>query len=455
MEHRRALILAAMSILGCSAGPDAELELGTSRAALSEPMPLKHVLIIVKENHTFDNYFGSFPGVDGTLSESGENLCPTPAGTIECPHAPNVPDHDLCHSHSCGLVDWNQGQMDGWNLRGGSDTGDLLAYAQYHERDIPSYWAYARTYALGDHFFSGMFGPSFPGHLFTVAAQAAWAVANPPTDLPFKIRLFPPAFYGPHPYWGCDEWPGDKVSILAGGSTSASVRPCFDIPSLPDVLPEGVDWKFYGTNWDGLFSEIWSPFNAVSSIRNDPARWSRVVGVDRFSADLRAGALPSVAWLVDQDQNSEHPDLEVPGLDIPLGGVCEGENWTVHFVNQLMQSEYWNESAILVTWDDFGGWYDHVPPPRQYGGTPTAPYGLGLRMPLLIVSPYAKPGFVFRENADQASLARFVERVFGAESTLADLDPAAQDAEANDLFGAFDFEQQPLPPLIRPERDCN
>jgi phospholipase C len=90
----------------------------------------------------------------------------------------------------------------------------------------------------------------------------------------------------------------------------------------------------------------------------------------------------------------------------------------------------------LVTWDDFGGWHDHVPPPRQYGGTATAPYGLGFRLPLLIISPYAKPGFIFSETADHSSLARFVERVFGSDNTLADLDPAAQDAEANDLLGA-------------------
>ena len=451
---RGALAVAVVWVTGCGDDPGSALELGSARAALSAPIPLKHVVIIVKENHTFDNYFGSFPGAEGTLTPSGENLCETPQGTIECPHAPDAPDHDLCHSHACGLVDWNQGQMDGWNSQGGSDTGDLLAYAQYDERDIPSYWAYARSYALGDHFFSGMIGPSFPGHLFMVAAQAGWAINNPPTDLPFKIRLFPPAFYGPHPYWGCDQWPGDQVSILADGTEAAQVRPCFDIPALPDVLPEGVDWKYYGTNWDGLFDEIWSPLDAVNSIRNDREKWGHVVGVDQFTADVRAGTLPSVSWLVDQDQYSEHPDVAIPGLDIPLGGVCDGENWTVGFVNQLMQSEYWNDTAILLTWDDFGGWHDHVPPPRQYGGSPTAPYGLGFRLPLLIISPYARPGFVFSENADHASLARFVERVFDSEYTLADLDPAAQDAEANDLLGAFDFEQAPLPPLLRPERDC-
>src|SRR5262249_28733608 len=155
----------------------------------------------------------SFPGAEGTLTPDGKNLCDTPKGKIPCPHAPDAPTHDLCHEHDCGLVDWNGGRMDGWSSSGGSDTGDYLAYAQYGEADIPNYWAYARHFALGDHFFANMIGPSFPGHMFTVAAQAGWATGNPPVDLPFKINWSPFQVLGPHPYWGCDEWPGDTVPI--------------------------------------------------------------------------------------------------------------------------------------------------------------------------------------------------------------------------------------------------
>jgi len=407
-------------------------------------------VIIVKENHTFDNYFGTFPGAEGT-----GDVCPTAAGGAgPCQEAPDAPSHDLCHAHSCALADWDRGRMDGWNRPGGSDTGDGLAYAQYLERDIPNYWAYARHFTLGDHFFSGALGPSFPGHLFTLAAQAGWATDNPPTDLPFKVTLFPPTFYGPHPYWGCDEWPGDTVPILADGVTPRNATPCFSIPSIPDVLPAGVDWKFYGTNFDGLFDETWSLFDAVRSIRKNPAAWARVVDASEFSSDVAHGTLPAVSWLVDQDQYSEHPDDSLPGLNLPLGGVCAGEGWTVGHVNEIMQSPYWKDTAILFTMDDFGGWYDHVPPPRQYGGSAAAPYGLGLRLPLLVISPYARPGFVFKEVADHASIARFLERVFHAPTTLHALDPAAQDAVANDLFGAFDFAQAPLPPLVLTPRAC-
>jgi phospholipase C len=448
----------ALSLVACSSAPDgadgSEASIATT-SSRNVSIPIKHVVVIVKENHTFDNYFGAFPGADGTLTRDGQNACSTLRGKVPCPHAPDATEHDLCHTHHCALTDWNHGAMDGWNAPGGSDTGDELAYAQYGEADIPNYWQYAKHFTLGDRFFANVLGPSFPGHLFPLAAQAGWAYDNPPTDLPFAIRGFPPKFYGPNPFWGCDEWPWDRVAVLDHGSaTSKKVFPCFDIPSVPDVLPPGIDWKFYGTNFNGLFKEHWSLFDAVKSIRKDQAKWSRVVGVDEFTNDLANHSLPNVSWLIDQDEFSEHPKLSLPGLDVSLGGVCAGENWTVWYINQLMESDYWKDTAILFTMDDFGGWYDHAAPPRQYGGSTEAPYGLGFRLPLLVISPYARPGFVFHEVAEQASIPRFIERVFGAQQTLHDLDSAAQDAQANDLLGAFDFTQTPRPPLVLPLRAC-
>jgi phospholipase C len=119
-----------------------------------------------------------------------------------------------------------------------------------------------------------------------------------------------------------------------------------------------------------------------------------------------------------------------------------------------MGSKYWQDTAVLFTMDDFGGWYDHVPPPRQYGCDPKNPYGLGFRLPLIVISPYAKPGFVFKEVSEHASIPRFIEKIFGAKQTLHDIDPAAQDAQANDLMNAFDFTQKPLAPLVLKERTC-
>jgi phospholipase C len=388
--------------------------------------PIKHVVVIVKENHTFDNYFGAFPGAEGATQAT------TARGMIAVPHAPDRTPRDLCHEHSCAVSDWNGGAMDGWDgVAGSTQNGDDLAYAQYGEADIPNYWAYARAFTLADHFFANVLGPSFPGHMAVLAAQAGWAHGNPNTQIT-------------HPYWGCDQDPATRIDVLDNATcTTKQVFPCFDIPSVPDVLPAGVDWKFYGSNFY-VMSEIWSMFNGIQSIRNGPS-WSKVVNVSQFDKDIDAGTLPAVTWLVNQDLSDEHP---------AIGGVCAGENWTVAKINKLMGSDYWKDTAILFTMDDFGGWYDHVAPPRQYGCDPQHPYGLGFRLPLIVISPYARAHSVFKETAEQASIPHFIETIFGAEKTLSDLDPAAQDGQANDLMNAFDFEQTPLPPLVLKTRAC-
>ena len=379
-------------------------------------------MVVVKENHTFDNYFGSFPGADGIsqiVTSTGETITP--------PILPDQP-RDLCHTHDCALMDYAGDWLD---VPGASMNGDNLAYGQYRESDIPNYWQYARTYTLGDRFFANVLGPSFPGHLFTIAAQAAWADGNPPLAVS-------------HPYWGCDQSSDSTVEIEDQTTCQPmQVFPCFQIPSVPDILPKGVDWRFYGSNLV-LLTEIWSMFDAVDEIRNGPG-WGHVVNADQFDHDVDTGALPPVTWLVDQDFGDEHPGYS---------RVCDGENWTVGHLNHLMTSPLWKHTAIVFTWDDFGGWYDHVQPPRQYGCDPAAPYGLGFRVPLIVISPYARPGFIFHEQAEQASIARFIERVFASTQTLSDLDPAAQDGQANDLFGAFDFTQSPLAPLVLDQRTC-
>ncbi len=308
---------------------DAAADADAPDMAKGKPLPIDHVIVIVKENHTFDNYFGSFPGADGTskcLLKDGSSF--------DCPHAPDRTLRDLCHEHDCALTDWNGGQMNGWQDVSGSDVlGDKLAWAQYHESDIPNYWAYAKTFTLADHFFADELGPSFPGHLFTLAAQAGWATGNPPTDIT-------------HPYWGCDQAMNATVEILDNGSCNTrQVFPCFKIPSIPDVLPQGVSWKFYGTNFY-LLPEIWSMFDGVDGIRNGPG-WMNVVNVSEFETDVKNKTLPNVTWLVDQDLADEHPQV---------GGVCAGENWTVDRVNMIMNSDYyWPRTAILFTMDDFGG----------------------------------------------------------------------------------------------------
>ncbi len=404
-----------------------EGDAGSDGSTNTTSYPIKHVVVIVKENHTFDNYFGSFPGAEGTTTAKTKTR-----GMIPVPHAPDRTPRDMCHAHSCGIADLNGGAMDGWDDNAGTTmNGDDLAYAQYQESDIPNYWQYARKFALGDHFFANALSPSVPGHMFTLAAQSGWATGNPGVDYT-------------HPFWGCDQAKGTVVDVQDQTTcTTKQVFPCFDIPAIPDILPAGTKWKFYGSNFY-VFNQVWSMFNGVDKIRNGPL-WSNVVMESTFDSDIKNGTLPDVTWLVDQDLSSEHPNV---------GGVCAGENWTVSHINNLMNSKYWKDTAIIFTMDDFGGWYDHVKPPRQYGCDPKDPYGLGFRLPLIIISPYAKPGFVFKEVSEQASIATFIEKIFHAKGTLHDLDPAAQDKQANDLLNAFDFNQKPLDPLVLKTRTC-
>ena len=221
---------------------------GDDASSLPTATPIKHVVVIVKENATPSTTTpGSFPGAEGTTT------CLTSTGAIPVPHAPNSTSRDLCHEHSCALTDWDGGKLDGWlAVSGASTNGDNLFCAQYQEADIPNYWAYAKNFALGDHFFANVLGPSFPGHTFFLAAQAGWATGNP-------------GYTVTSPYWGCDESSTYTVPVDDQTScTSKSVAPCFSIPSVPTLLPTGTDWKFYGTNFYVL-PEIWSMFDAIST----------------------------------------------------------------------------------------------------------------------------------------------------------------------------------------------
>jgi phospholipase C len=160
--------------------------------------------------------------------------------------------------------------------------------------------------------------------------------------------------------------------------------------------------------------------------------WNNVVGAEEFIPDLKAGNLPSVSWVTPPFALSDHPPQS----------VCRGENWTVNLINAIMQSPDWSSTAIVLTWDDFGGFYDHVPPPH------VDMYGLGPRVPTIIISPYARPGYVDHTTYEFASVLRFIETIF-------DVPPlTSRDANSSDMLGAFDFSQKPIDPLVLPQRNC-
>jgi len=342
---------------------------------LAQDVPIKNVVVIVEENHTFDNYFGTYPGVNGlnrhiaipTANNTDELVTPYHIYTTALPN-------NLCNSLRCAHLSYNNGKMDGFVLVEHS----TLPMGYYDSADIPYYWDYASQFVLSDNYFSSVMGDSMPNHLYLLAAQS-----------------------------------GSIRSDLPPGSTVTA-----NIPTVTDELDaKHISWKYY----HGYFepTQYIESFKAKSKLVN-------VVPEKQFLSDIANNTLPDVVWI--NPFNSEH---------LPQN-ITEGEHTVVSLVNAIMQSSYWNSTAIFITWDDFGGFYDHVPPPQ------VDQFGYGFRVPLLVLSPYAKQGFVDHTLNDHTSILKFIETLFS-------LSPLAErDAKANDLMEAFDFSQSPVAPLILP-----
>jgi phospholipase C len=420
---------------------------GGARAADSASCPvpgsIQHVVFLIKENRTFDNYFGKFPGANGvsTALDSAGNVVPLA-------HASDTNfGCDIDHSPQGADQAWDCGQMDKFDLIGYSHTKPACdkkkpapytnhSLTQFGQADIPNYWALAQHFTLGDNFFSALRGPSYPNHMYTVAAQSGgFSVGVGAVNNPGNI-------FSTSGGWGCDV-PGQMVPTLPFGKFVCPAPTSFGKHSscwsgVPTIVEEieaakTLDWRYYAPG-PGQSGYVWSIFNAFPQVRNNPARWSKVVPYTQFLTDLTSNALPAISWIVFPGSLSEHPP----------SSVCAGENYTVTLVNALENSPYWCSTALFITWDDFGGFYDHVPPPNQ----PNADvYGPGFRVPLLVVSPYARPGFIDSKQFDFTSMLRFAEVTFGLPA-LTD-----RDAGAFNMLSVFDFNQV-NPPLFLNQRTC-
>lgn len=375
---------------------------------------IQHIVFIIKENRSFDNYFGTFPGADGATSGELSTGQVIPLG-----HTPDRTPNDICHAWGCAHKAENHGSMNQFDLIPGGDTlvnGTPLSYTQLTQADIPNYFAYAQNFVLADHMFSSLQGPSFPNHLYTVAGQAGGAI-----DLPTSASA-----------WGCDAPSNSTVTVLESDGDTEDEFPCFDFQTLADSLQNaGISWKYYapGPRQSGY---VWSALDAIKHIRMGPLWASNVVSDTQFATDAQNGSLPAVSWLVTTDGRSEHPPFS----------TCIGENWTVQQINAIMQGPDWNSTAIFLTWDDFGGFYDHVMPPD------VDQFGLGPRVPLLIISPFAKKGYISHTQYEFSSVLKFIENRFALSSLT------ARDTQANDTTDSFDFSQSPRAPLILQTRTC-
>jgi phospholipase C len=379
---------------------------------------LKHFVFIIKENRTFDNYFGTFPNADGATSGTTSSGQVIPLG-----HTPDQTPYDLGHAWSSALGAVDGGKMDRFDLvANGNKLGAFVAYTQLTQADIPNYWQYATHFALADRMFSSIRSDSFPNHLYIVGAQSGGILGNP-----FSLSGKVVDKQG----WGCDDQAGIVVNVMDAEGDISDDFPCFDFLTLADSLQNaGLTWKFYAPPF-GIDGYQYSAFNAINHIRNTALWTSNVVNSTQFVTDATNGNLPAVSWLV-AGIESEHPP----------NSTCLGENWTVQQINAIMQGPDWGSTAIFIVWDDFGGFYDHVPPPT------VDQFGLGPRVPLLIISPYAIAGHVSHTVMEHSSVLKTIEERFG-------LPPLTErDATVKDARDSFNFNQTPLSPLILQPRSC-
>jgi phospholipase C len=406
--------------------------------------PIEHVVFIVKENRTFDHFFGRYPGAEGATTGRLFN-----GKTIDLKKAPDRFPHDISHGFAQGLYAINGGKMNGFNII--PNGQDLLGYTQYRRRQLPNYWAYADRFVLADMFFTSMYGPTFPEHLYTVAAQSNGITDNKTTaDNPGNYCDDPTEYAPRFPLEDLtkreireimryEERIAEKIPDNLYQITKhwESIRACFDIPVLPDRLERaGISWRYYA------HEDQWmNGLQAIKHVRFGEM-WTKVVEPETFLADVRKGRLPQVSWLIPRESFNDHPGGGV--------SVCAGENWVVQQVNAIMESDYWPTTAIVIVWDDFGGFYDHVPPPHL------DVMGLGPRTPALIISPWTRRG----DNPNGGSIDSTVyefSSVLAFIERLHDIRPLTErDANADPLSGAFDFTQEPrLQKLVLPFRqDC-
>ncbi|MGA8533476.1 MAG: alkaline phosphatase family protein, partial [Candidatus Tumulicola sp.] len=334
---------------------------------------IQHIVIIIQENRSFDNLFQGFPGADtqsyGYIS-SGAKVTLKPLGLAS--------KWDLEHGSrgffvACdgqGSYPGTDCKMDGFNLewvRYCGQSGEPrcpIKYPEYSyvpQSETKPYFAMATQYVLADKMFASNFDEgSFVAHQYLIAGQASAAVDSPT--------------YSP---WGCVGGRKDTVVTETQQRTYGHrIQACFNNMTLGDELDTaGISWRFYAINKDN----DWSGYQAIRHIYNGPDWNTNIVAPStQFFTDVKNGALPEVSWITPSCQNSDHDYCD----------SNHGPHWVATLVNAIGESQYWKSSAIFVVWDDPGGFYDHVPPKRvDYDG-------LGFRVPLLVISPYAKQHYV-------------------------------------------------------------
>jgi phospholipase C len=381
------------------------------------PAVIRHVIIIVQENRTPDNLFQGLPGAD--IADSGYNSKGQKVILVPRPLADR---YDLDHSHKGFLTEYNNGKMNGWDkVRINCPKGRTChptAFAYVPRAQMQPYFTMATTYTFADRMFQDNQGPSFPAHQFLIAGTSTNAVGS--KLMAAENPLYPGLSGG----WvlngkNCDGSPKAKVSMIDPlGNETVVMRPCFEHPTLIDLLnAKGVSWRYYDAGNNGY----WSAPDAIKHLRFGPS-WANVITPETtILKDISSGSLPQVSWVNPTCAESDHASCN----------NGSGPAWVASVVNAVGKSKYWRDTVIFVTWDDWGGWFDHVKP------IVLGSYEMGFRVPLIVISPYAKRGYVSHVTHQHASILKFVERNWGLGTLGYD------DSRADDLSDCFNFYQGP------------
>jgi phospholipase C len=443
---------------GSSAGPGPT---PTTVADASGIHKIQHVVVIMQENRSFDQYFGTYPGADGIPRQGDRFLVCVPdplnSSCVNPYHDPTDKTGGGPHGSSSATADINGGKMDGFigqaekgkkgcvqsvdpNCTNSVKT-DVMGYKD--ARDIPNYWSYAQNFVLQDRLFQPNASWSFPQHLYLVSEWAAkCSRTNDPMSCVTNIDA-----------------PGNALTGGAGKTNGLDQAPRnFAWTSLTYLLyTHKISWRYYvaeGTQPDCEDDaavcppqqqkvgtpDIWNPLPGFTDVRAD-GQLSDVQTIDHFYADAKAGTLPAVSWIVPNGAVSEHP----PGL------VSAGQTYVTTLVNSIMKTPAWSSTAIFLTWDDWGGFYDHVTPPVVDSA------GYGLRVPGLVISPYARQGYIDHQTLSQDAYVKFIEDDFLGGARIdpktdgrPDSRPSVRenDPQLGNLVSDFDFNQPPRAPLI-------
>jgi len=422
----------ALAAGGCST--NASLPGGAHANALGRrtrtASPIQHVVIMVQENRTFNNFFATYPGADGTTTGkvAADSACGIyQDGTVTLSEVGLIDKFDLHHSWQAYNLARDGGKMDAFDevTKRGSIPECLYPYQYVDPADIAPYWALAQQYVLAEHMFTVQGGNSFSGHQDLIAGGTIVA--------PGEAMVNDPSCSGKTCTWGCDAPPGTHTSLIsrkdvfkpASGPYPCDTKFKVPYPTIRDLLDaKGISWKYYvPPPCCNVSGRLFTAFDVVHAVRYGP-EWTTNISYPESNIfkDINAGALAAVSWVIPDEPESDHP------------GETEdyGPQWVASVVNAIGQSRYWNSTAIVIVWDDWGGLYDNLnPPQRGYGGH-------GMRVPALFVSPYAKAGHISTTTYDFGSILRYVEENW----QLGTLN--GSDRYAASIIDCFDYNQQPI-----------